>query len=98
MFAGPNGSGKSVLKSYLPPPLLGVYLNADEMEAEVSRLGFLDCRQYGIDPSADAILAAFARSVFLIRAGFGEQATNRSDAASNPEITPTQTPLLNPPC
>lgn len=33
MFAGPNGSGKSVLKSYLPEPLLGVYLNADEMEA-----------------------------------------------------------------
>ena len=27
MFAGPNGSGKSVLKSYLPEPLLGVYLN-----------------------------------------------------------------------
>lgn len=33
MFAGPNGSGKSVLKSYLPEPLLGVYLNADEIEA-----------------------------------------------------------------
>jgi predicted ABC-type ATPase len=29
MFAGPNNSGKSVLKSYLPTPLLGVYLNAD---------------------------------------------------------------------
>ena len=32
MFAGPNGSGKSVLKSYLDPELLGVYLNADEIE------------------------------------------------------------------
>ena len=31
MFAGPNGSGKSVLKSYLPEPLLGGYLNADEI-------------------------------------------------------------------
>lgn len=28
MFAGPNGSGKSTLKSYLPPVLLGVYLNS----------------------------------------------------------------------
>ena len=35
VFAGPNGSGKSVLKSYLPEPLLGVYLNPDEIEAEV---------------------------------------------------------------
>ena len=34
MFAGPNGSGKSVLKAYLPEPLLGVYLNADEIEAD----------------------------------------------------------------
>ena len=29
----PLGSGKSVLKSSLPEPLLGVYLNPDEMEA-----------------------------------------------------------------
>ena len=27
MFAGPNGSGKSTLKSYLPPALLGVYID-----------------------------------------------------------------------
>ncbi|RFC52967.1 MAG: putative ABC-type ATPase [Verrucomicrobia bacterium] len=39
MFAGPNGSGKSVLKSYLPEPLLGVYLNADEIEAGVRGRG-----------------------------------------------------------
>jgi predicted ABC-type ATPase len=42
MFAGPNGSGKSTLKSYLPPPLLGVYLNPDEMELEIRRQTFLD--------------------------------------------------------
>ena len=39
VFAGPNGSGKSVLKSYLPEPLLGVYLNPDEIEAEVKEQG-----------------------------------------------------------
>ncbi len=44
MFAGPNGSGKSVLKSYLPEPLLGVYLNADEIEAGVKERGYVDAR------------------------------------------------------
>lgn len=48
MFAGPNGSGKSTLKSYLPLALLGVYLNADEMETVIGRLGFLDFNSYGL--------------------------------------------------
>lgn len=36
MFAGPNGSGKSTLKSVLPPELLGVYLNPDEIEQKIT--------------------------------------------------------------
>ncbi len=48
MFAGPNGSGKSVLKSYLPPELLGVYLNPDEIEADIKRNGFLDMRTFEV--------------------------------------------------
>lgn len=35
MFAGPNGSGKSTLKTVLPPALLGVYINPDEIEQEL---------------------------------------------------------------
>jgi predicted ABC-type ATPase len=35
MFSGPNGSGKSTLKTVLPPELLGVYLNPDEIEAQI---------------------------------------------------------------
>jgi predicted ABC-type ATPase len=35
MFAGPNGSGKSTLKTVLPPELLGVYLNPDEIESQI---------------------------------------------------------------
>ena len=31
MFAGPNGSGKSTMKAELPPELLGVYVNPDEL-------------------------------------------------------------------
>jgi hypothetical protein len=42
VFAGPNGSGKSTLKSVLPPPLLGVYLNPDEIEEQIRDPGFLD--------------------------------------------------------
>ncbi len=41
MFAGPNGSGKSVLKSYLSPRLLGVYLNPDEIQRDIELSGFL---------------------------------------------------------
>ena len=49
MFAGPNGSGKSELKKYLPPALLGVYLNADEIEKEIRGKGCLDLSSYGVD-------------------------------------------------
>ena len=56
MFAGPNGSGKSVLKSYLPEPLLGVYLNADEIEAGVKERGYVDVGAYGIDATEEEVL------------------------------------------
>ena len=42
MFAGPNGSGKSTIKGVLPPELLGVYLNPDEIEKDSRKQGFLD--------------------------------------------------------
>ena len=42
MFAGPNGSGKSTVKDNLklPPKLIGVYVNPDELEATVRRDGY----------------------------------------------------------
>lgn len=52
MFAEPNGSGKSTLKSYLPAPLLGIYLNPDDIEAEIRRQGFLDLGTYGLGEEA----------------------------------------------
>lgn len=42
MFAGPNGSGKSTFKSMIRKELLGVYINPDEIEKEISDRGFLD--------------------------------------------------------
>lgn len=35
MFAGPNGSGKSTLKDEVEAHGLGVYINADDIEAEI---------------------------------------------------------------
>jgi predicted ABC-type ATPase len=74
MFAGPNGSGKSTLKSYLPPVLLGVYLNPDEMESEIRRQNFLDFTAYDVTTTADAGRSFFQNSKFLHAAGFGETA------------------------
>jgi len=65
MFAGPNGSGKSTLKSYLPSALLGVYLNADEIEADISRQGFLDFSAYEVVTTAAEALSFFTGSEFL---------------------------------
>lgn len=74
MFAGPNGSGKSTLKSYLPPALIGVYLNPDEIEQEIRQRGFLEFTAYGVTTSADVVLSFFQNSNFLISTGHGEAA------------------------
>jgi len=72
LFGGPNGSGKSVLKSYLPPALLGVYLNPDEIEAEIRATGGVNLRSMGIDAHPEEVLSFFAESNFLRSAGFAE--------------------------
>ncbi|HEY1053067.1 MAG TPA: hypothetical protein VGE39_25025 [Prosthecobacter sp.] len=62
MFAGPNGSGKSSLKAYLPPRLLGVYLNADDIELSVGQQGRVDLNAFGIAASEQDIKLFFAQS------------------------------------
>lgn len=74
MFAGPNGSGKSTLKSSLPVELLGVYLNADEIEGQVRETGYLDLSSYGVTAPRDDVLAFFTGSSFLESAGLGASA------------------------
>lgn len=80
MFAGPKGSGKSVLKSYLPEPLLGVYLNADEIEARVRKRGCLDMSTLGIRTTAEEVLPVFTSSDFLTTHGLAEAAYRLSFA------------------
>lgn len=68
MFAGPNGSGKSTLKTILPDNLLGVYLNPDEIEAQIRRDGTFDARDVGVQARSDIdekILNFFAQSNLL---------------------------------
>jgi predicted ABC-type ATPase len=74
VFAGPNGSGKSVLKAVLPSPLLGVYLNPDEIEASIRHNGFLDLGAFGVSTTAAELLPAFTGSELLRSAGLQEPA------------------------
>jgi len=81
VFAGPNGSGKTELKKYLPPALLGVYLNPDEVEQEIRKQGFLDLSAYGVVTTAGAVLPFLLESSFLISNGLGGAAQRLAFAA-----------------
>ena len=74
LFAGPNGSGKSELKSHLPPALLGIYLNPDEIEAGIRNTGRLDLRALGVTTKSKEVLPFFTESAFLRTEGLGEDA------------------------
>lgn len=69
MFAGPNGSGKSELKKYLPPSLLGVYLNPDELEKTARDQGSLDFGRYGVESSPEEVRSFFSNSALLRSSG-----------------------------
>lgn len=74
MFAGPNGSGKSTIKSVLRKGLLGIYINPDEIEAEIKYHDFLDFRDYEIEPDENEILEFFRSSKLLEKADLLEEA------------------------
>jgi hypothetical protein len=78
MFARPNGSGKSTIKAVVEdeigPELFGVYINADEIELEISQSGYLDISAYGVDSTTDEILDFFRNSVFLAEKKLSEDA------------------------
>lgn len=68
MFAGPNGSGKSTIKDAIEPNLIGIYVNPDEVEAQVKEKGFLDFSQFEIEPAEDELLRFFEASTLLKKA------------------------------
>jgi predicted ABC-type ATPase len=74
MFAGPNGSGKSTLKDVLEPNWLGVYINADDIEAEIRAQCFASLKPYGVITTQTELLAFFAASDFLRQQGLDTDA------------------------
>ncbi len=72
MFAVPNGSGKSTLKTVLPPKLLGVYLNPDEILREAREQGSLRLADYGISTVNESVAQFFRNSTFLREIGLSK--------------------------
>lgn len=74
MFAGPNGSGKSTLKDVLEPQWLGVYVNADDIEAVIKANGWFSLEPYGVQTTQNDLSAFLAASDFLRSQGLHESA------------------------
>jgi predicted ABC-type ATPase len=74
MFAGPNGSGKSTIKEVVPDNLLGVYLNPDELQKDITRCEYLDVHAFGVETSEEEILPFFTCSTLLSKAAMTEEA------------------------
>ena len=68
VFAGPNGSGKSTLNSIISKELLGVYINADEIEKEIRKNNILDLHQYSISSDEKTALSFFNSHPLLKKA------------------------------
>lgn len=71
MFAGPNGSGKSTIKDAIPDYLLGVYLNADDIEKQIGLTGRFDVSVF--QASAEAALSFLHQSSFLAEQNLTDQ-------------------------
>ena len=71
MFAGPNGSGKSTIKDAIPKYLLGIYLNADDIEKQIKLTAQFDLSPYRAN--AEDALAFFRQSSFLAKSNLLDQ-------------------------
>ncbi len=76
MFAGPNGSGKSTIKSVIRKELLGLFINADEIQAEIKQYDFLDLGKFEIQTDEAEILNFFRNSTLLEKADLLDEAEN----------------------
>jgi predicted ABC-type ATPase len=65
MFAGPNGSGKSTLKHKLAPEMIGVYVNADEIELKLRSTGKIALADYQVTTNEEAVTDYFLHSDIL---------------------------------
>lgn len=78
MFAGPNGSGKSTVlaevERTLGRALLGVVVNADEIEREIRETGALDLIPFLVTIAEEEVRALFAASEWLRAKGHASAA------------------------
>lgn len=75
LFAGPEGSGKRTITRAIPREVLGIYVNAVDIEDAINQPGdYLDLRAYGIKTSAEEILDFFQSSAILAEADLLEEA------------------------
>ena len=75
VFAGPNGSGKSTLKDVLPESVLGVYVNADEIEKLIRANGSLALMAFSIEATAAELGDFLAHSTLLQSQGMQADAS-----------------------
>jgi len=69
MFAGPNGSGKSTLLQYLPPGLLGTYVNPDDLESALRSDRRFSPADYGLAIAPERLIAFLDSAPILGKAG-----------------------------
>lgn len=65
IIAGPNGSGKSTIKAILPPVLLGIYINPDEIEEKIKKSQPLDLKAFGVETTQEEVVLFFKKSTLL---------------------------------
>lgn len=73
MFAGPNGSGKSTLNESLNEKLLGVYINADEIEKEIFQSNYFDLTKYNLEIEREDFSVFFAYHALTYKANLGDE-------------------------
>lgn len=69
MIAGPNGSGKSTIKALLPPAILGIYVNPDEIEASIRMNGAIDLAAFEISSTTADVVSYMGASTLWASTG-----------------------------
>lgn len=85
VVAGPNGSGKSTLKTVIPEGRLGVYVNADDIQAQLVATGHVDLARYRLGGSSGK-LRAYLKESPQFQLGGAESATSMGIAIEGDRI------------
>ena len=81
IFAGPNGSGKTTLKNQIASIVdLGVYVNADDIQAQIARTSIVDLKEFQIYSSKKSFTTQFV--AFCTAHGLNKKVENKIDYMS----------------